>query len=106
MTQLSRLEWVVLNQKVKGREHFIFNASDYSKPLEAITKRDKAISDIQNKFKKPIPRWKLPKESRSFNQVQEYLSDNVVDSYIGFSKSGRINKKARTEEDSNLNPPQ
>lgn len=97
MTQLSRLEWIVLNQVVKGRSHFIFNTSDYSKPLDAITKRDKAISDIQNKLGKPIPKWKLPKEAKSFNPLAEFNSDNVVDHYIGISRAskvGRTNKKA------------
>jgi hypothetical protein len=100
MTQLSRLEWVILNQTVKGREHFIFNTSEYSNPLGAIVKRDKVLSDIQNKLGKPIPKWKLPKEAKSFNPLNEFNSDNVVDNYIGISraaKGGRTNKKATTE---------
>ena len=97
MTQLSRLEWIVLNQKVKGREHFIFNTVPLIKAETAITKRDKVISDIQNKLGKPIPKWKLPKEAKSFNPLNEFNSDNVVDNYIGISrasKAGRTNKKA------------
>ena len=102
MTQLSRLEWVVLNQTVKGRSHFLFSTVPFVKAETVFTKRDKAISDIQNKLGKPIPKWKLPKEAKSFNQLNEFNSDNVVDSYLNIgraSKAGRTNKKARTEED-------
>ena len=97
MTQLSRLEWVVLNQTVKGRSHFLFSTVPFVKAETVFTKRDKAISDIQNKLGKPIPKWKLPKEARSFNPLNEFNSDNVVDNYIGIgraSKAGRTNKKA------------
>lgn len=97
MTQLSRLEWMILNQTVKDRSHFLFATVPFIKAETVLPKRDKAISDIQNKLGKPIPKWKLPKEAKSFNPLNEFNSDNVVDNYIGISrasKAGRTNKKA------------
>ena len=99
MTQLSRLEWVVLNQTVKGRSHFLFSTVPFVKAETVFTKREKVLSDIQNKVGKKIPKWNLPKEARSFNQLNEFNSDNAVDAYLNCSRASKAGRKAKDQEE-------
>ena len=98
MTQLSRLEWVVLNQTVKNRNHFIFATVPLTAPDIAIKKKEELLKSVSEELGKSIPKpYKIPSTIRAVSENLEFHMNNAVDAYLNCSrasKAGRTNKKA------------